>query len=58
MLIKRFFVAWRQQMDSLKVSKVNFQIQKCFRLQNLGPKILNALKSNMVESKNAKRIIA
>jgi hypothetical protein len=45
-------------MDSLKVSKVNFQIQKCFRLQNLGPKILNALKSNMFESKNAKRIIA
>jgi len=48
--LRKFFEAWKQQMDWLKMSKVNLLIQKEFIFQKLARKTLRALHAHKLKS--------
>jgi hypothetical protein len=48
--LRKFFEAWKQKMDWLKMSKVNLLIQKEFIFQKLGRKTLRALHAHKLKS--------
>ena len=45
-------------MDRLRVSKVNYEIQRFFKLQIWGRKVMKALRANAAVSKHEKSIIS